>query len=143
MSPYPPQFLPVEVLYRGVGSPGQRKVHRLRRVNVDAPQNYRWKANSILLSRRMDLSSPRLRAETATPPSTIWIWRKYPWPSLLKLMAAEEARNEAIGGGGRTVLESRVVAVVILLDLLQVLPSLRINPLLEDIMAKEMLAFPR
>ncbi|KAF2558616.1 hypothetical protein F2Q68_00014293 [Brassica cretica] len=58
-------------------------------------------------------------------------------------MAAEEARNEAIGGGGRTVLESRVVAVVILLDLLQVLPSLRINPLLEDIMAKEMLAFPR
>ncbi|KAF2560459.1 hypothetical protein F2Q70_00015992 [Brassica cretica] len=52
-------------------------------------------------------------------------------------MAEEEARNEAIGGGGRTVL------VVILLDLLQVLPSLRINPLLEDIMAKEMLPFPR
>ncbi|CAN7044980.1 unnamed protein product, partial [Brassica oleracea var. botrytis] len=41
MSPYPPQFLPVEVLYRGVGSPGQRKVHRLRRVNVDQIQGTR------------------------------------------------------------------------------------------------------
>ncbi|CAN6997560.1 unnamed protein product [Brassica rapa subsp. trilocularis] len=34
-------------------------------------------------------------------------------------------------------------SVVILLDLLQVLPSLRINPLLEDIMADEMPAVPR
>uniref|UniRef100_A0A0D3DUW7 Uncharacterized protein n=1 Tax=Brassica oleracea var. oleracea TaxID=109376 RepID=A0A0D3DUW7_BRAOL len=43
------------------------------------------------------------------------------------------------------ILESRVVvvAIVILLDLLQVLPSLRINPLLEDIMADEMPVFSR
>ncbi|CAN6882378.1 unnamed protein product [Brassica oleracea] len=41
ISPYPPQFLLVEVLYRGVGSPGQRKVHRLRRVNVDQIQGTR------------------------------------------------------------------------------------------------------
>ncbi|KAF3537276.1 hypothetical protein F2Q69_00020607 [Brassica cretica] len=35
------------------------------------------------------------------------------------------------------------ILVVILLDLLQVLPSRRINPLLQDIMADEMPAFPR
>ncbi|CAN6899537.1 unnamed protein product [Brassica oleracea] len=66
------------------------------------------------------------------------------WAAIRRLPSQRQGSHLATLHRSQTS-ESRVVvvAIVILLDLLQVLPSLRINPLLEDIMADEMPVFSR